>query len=268
MSHEDPFASRPRHPALPAAGWVVLAIAAPLALLLSMIGVLSLAAVSATVSARADEIRAGADPGAGFSGTEGWPEPEAESEPEPDVEPEVEPSRQYPPGTIGLDDAVEFGAAPVWSETEPGWWDPIDGVAPDTLAFSGWQPVCEVYLRSGPESVVGDPAGGDRAASEAMAATAIGERLAAEQGEEIGTRAQSSRALALGSWTSEAKLEFWRTDTRYRVGDTEHTLAVFARVDADGTGGYATATYDCLVAPNAGPPMTGMLTLDFVLDYD
>lgn len=264
MSHEDPFASRPRHPALPAAGWVVLAIATPLALLLSMIGVLSLAAISATVSARADEIRAGA--GAGFTGTEGWPEPEAEPEPEPEPEP-FEPSSM-----IGLDDAVDFGTGPAWSLERSGDWEQIpDFRGNETYASSSAN--CEVQLHANPNSAItaADLGNGRRGASAALAEAMIvayftGRVSASET--TCTEDAPASGAIALAASHSDDAIEFAQREGGYTDRGVEHVVTSFARKDIDGEGGYAAILVDCEITSEGEVTPAASVTRDFVLDFD
>ncbi|MFK4730730.1 hypothetical protein ROT00_13655 [Agromyces mediolanus] len=266
MPQQDPVASRPRHPALPAAGWVVLCIAAPLALLLSVVGALSLAAAATTIGARASEIRAGA--GAEEYGTEGWLEPE----PEPAPEAEPEPQREYPPGTIGLDDPIDFGAAPAWRLATPGGWEEFDGILGDAAYYS-YSSGCEVYLSARGDSVVTDAdlesgrRGASTALAEAMMLAHFSARTHSYPGGTVSEeQPTTSRALALGSWQGDARLEFAQLDGSYVEDEVTHLVTSYARKDIDGQGGYASFLVDCVLTPNDGAPSPPALTVDFVLD--
>ncbi|MCM3657890.1 hypothetical protein M3147_11570 [Agromyces mediolanus] len=266
MSHEDPFASRSTHPPLPAAAWVVLAIAAPLALLLSVIGALSLAAVSSTVSARAEEIRAGAGAGAGFSGTEGWPEPEAEPEPE------VEPEPFEPSSVIGLDDAVDFGTGPAWSLERWGDWEQIPDFGGNE-AYASSSANCEVHLRANPKSAItaADLDNGRRGASAALAEAMIVAHVYSGARASESTRtedAPASGAIALAAWHSDDAIEFAQREGGYTDRGVEHVVTSLARKDLDGEGGYAAILVDCEVAPGGEATPAASLTRDFVLDFD
>jgi len=241
---------------------VVLAIAAPLALLLSMIGALSLAAVSATVSARADEIRAGA--GAGFTGTEGWPEPEAEPEAEPEPEP-FEPSSM-----IGLDDAVDFGAGPVWS-LEGDWEQIPDFRGNETYASSSAN--CEVQLHANPKSAItaADLGNGRRGASAALAEAMIVAYFTGRVSASETTRTEdvpASGAIAIAAWHSDDAIEFAQREGGYTDRGVEHVVTSFARKDIDGEGGYAAILVDCEITPGDEVTPAASVTRDFVLDYD